>query len=242
MTKGVTHARDRAAGEPSSSRSIWSISSAASSIVSRAEPGRGRHQASSFIRDGRRLHPSKRDRPSTERAVPLLVMERLQPILPVGLDSDANLSGRTCRPMTLEFDIEQFGGVWAVRCIIHAASSTAKTRPRGVGKNGEGLYSRPLRQRSKDAVRVDFLQLLSTARCRPRGRLTTVWRVFSKPPSRGAWRWRLSRRAGGAALPQLRRRSPSSDLANDSVQARHRGVACPQLSFGRTITSSSARA
>ena len=158
MTKGATHARDRAAGEPSSSRSIWSIYSAASSIVSRAEPGRGRNQASSFIRDGRRLHPSKRDRPSTERAVPLLVMERLQPILPVGLDSDANLPGRTCRPMALELDIEQFAGVPAFRWIVHGASSTARTRPRGVGKNGEGPYSRPLRQRSKDAAGVDFVR------------------------------------------------------------------------------------
>jgi len=142
MTKGATHARDRAAGDPSPSRSICSIYSAASSIVSRAEPSRRRNQASSsmtamgfrygpwlrrvrarrrfeLLRDGRRLHPSKRDRLATERAVPLLTVERLQPILPVGRYPDANLPGGAGRRRALKLDIEQFAGVQAFRWIVH---------------------------------------------------------------------------------------------------------------------------
>ena len=49
--------------------------------------------------------------------------------------------------------VEWAGGIHS---IVHGTSSTARTRPRGVGKNGEGAYSRPLRQRSKDAAGVDF--------------------------------------------------------------------------------------
>jgi hypothetical protein len=54
------------------------------------------------------------------------------------------------------------GWVWAIRWIVHEPNSTARTRPRGVGKNGERPYSRPIRQRSKDAARVDFVRALLT--------------------------------------------------------------------------------
>ena len=73
--------------------------------------------------DGGCLHPSHGRPLSTERAAPLPVAERLQPVRSGRIDPDANFSGSTPRPWAVQLDIEQIaGGRWVSRLFVHVLS------------------------------------------------------------------------------------------------------------------------
>ena len=73
--------------------------------------------------DGGSLHPSHGRALSTQRATPIPVAERLQPVRSGRIDSDANCSGSAARPWAVELDIEQIaGGRWVSRLFVHVLS------------------------------------------------------------------------------------------------------------------------